>query len=386
MSISSLGYKSAKSAPECTTRTGMTYPSFIPVLVSAKASLFHRSRSCPGASTSTFQRLPVLSSPVNLPGCRLPFARGSSLTTLIASAVHAPLVPVATAAQSLAGDVLESFAAAVRGEWTGFEASFDGEGKPVKVENYYVPEEFIEWGIWPTGFISTHSVIVRGTTLYHKHFRSLPTVSHFGDHVELEDELTTFDVSGADPGFMAWADGSFSAGPAVVMTSHKSILDAWPVARMVLRHEGKAVHVLVKFDFAKHELADDVRVFVERYSCIFCDGADIEGCSGNTPGFSDEDPMRPHHLAGDWTVEGAPQPTKITRPKGGLSPVPNKHVYLPKGVDVGIHADSNSSEGGVAVHVGWLVDPATRIVMSRAFHGDGTVRMSYRHTETKVQQ
>jgi hypothetical protein len=306
-----------------------------------------------------------------------------SIFTSITLTAEVPLVAAATAARPLVGDALDAFSAAVRGEWSGFEASFNGQGKPVRVEDYYVPEEFVEWGIWPTGFISTHSVTVRGTTLFHKHFRSLPTVSHFGDMVELEDDVKMYDVSGADAGFMAWTDGSFAAGPAMVVTTRKSILDDWPVAHMVLRHDGKAVHAYLKFDFTRSEFVDNVRIFVEKYSCIYCDGADIEGCSGAVSGFSEEDPMSPEHLAGDWSVVAAPEKTVVSRPSGGPAAEQNKHIYLPQGIDVSVYPDSNSGNGGVALHVGWLVNPATRVVMSRSFNGDGSVRASYRHVETR---
>jgi hypothetical protein len=46
-----------------------------------------------------------------------------------------------------------AFGEAVKGEWVGFEADFDPDtGAALTVPNYYIPEEFEQWGLLPVGF------------------------------------------------------------------------------------------------------------------------------------------------------------------------------------------------------------------------------------------
>jgi hypothetical protein len=272
-----------------------------------------------------------------------------------------------------------AFAKAVAGEWTGFEAKFDPDtGEPQVIPNYYIPDDFVEWGMKPVGFESVHSVILRGTALYHKHFRVLPCVSHFGDHVDLEENLTLFQVA-EDPGFLAFPNGSFSAGDARVVTEQLSMLDKTPSAYMVLRHEGHAVHVDVKFNFAKRELKDELRVIKEKYTCIYCDGADIDGSSGYVEGWCSDLASHPENLAGEW--HSSADGSRIDRSKGGPLPDARKQLYLPHGIDVSLNA---TADDGVDVCVGWLVESGKRIVLTRSYKSDGALDTSTLFMEHRV--
>lgn len=277
-----------------------------------------------------------------------------------------------------------AFGEAVVGEWAGFEAEFDPKtSEPVVIPNYCIPEEFVEWNMMPLGFETNHSVILRGTNLYHKHFRILPAVSHFGDHVDLEEKLTVFDVVG-DAGFLAFPDGSFSAGPSSVMTEHKSLLDPWPKAHLVLRNNGVAVHAHVTFDFQEAVFVENLRVVIEKYSCRHCDGGDIAGSSGYVEGWSAGEALDPAQLAGEWIIaasDSVEHANVISRPNGGPPKTPHKHLYLPEGIDISI--EKNGS-GEVAVHLAWLALPNNRIVLTRSYTPDGSLRNSYRLVESKI--
>lgn len=226
----------------------------------------------------------------------------------------------------------------------------------------------------PKGFECTNSVILRGTRLFDKHFRVLPCVSLFGDHVEAEESLEVTDVS-EHAGLFAFSDGSFTTGPADVQTTHESLLDKWPKAKLVLRVGQKSVRVELKFDFAKAELVDFMDVTVEKWDCIHCDGANMEGSSGYIEGWVTGERLSPEQLQGAWTS------TDPGGPCGGGPPEPKKHLYLPNGIDVAVREVDG---GGRGLIVGWLVDHSTRVVLSRFYDAGGSVSSSERHIETKA--
>lgn len=226
----------------------------------------------------------------------------------------------------------------------------------------------------PKGFECTNSVILRGTRLFDKHFRVLPCVSLFGDHVEAEEDLQITDVI-EDDGLFVFGDGSFTAGRGTVTTTRDSLLDKWPSAKLVLRVGQKSLRVELKFDFAKAELVESMDVTVEAWDCVHCDGANMEGSSGYIEGWVSGERLEPGELEGNWAVTD-PSGRSDTGPTQ-----PRKHLYLPNGIDVAI---SEVGGGGRCLRVGWLVDASTRILLTRSYDANGVVIASERHIETKA--
>lgn len=300
---------------------------------------------------------------------------------------RAPRAPRATlirAGSPPSAAEVEAFAEAIRGEWPGYEGTFDVQtGRATPVPDYYIPEQFAEWGLVPHGFESNHSITVRGTTLYRKFFRVLPAVSLFADHVDLEEDLSALDIA-AEPALHVFPDGAFAAGPSPVCVAKTSALQKWPRVELCLRDPRDdrrvALHVHCSFDFEKRQLVREIRAVREQYSCIYCDGADIEGSSGYVEGWVIGPAGAPDALRGEWRVVGGSEERVITR-EAGAPESPAKQLYLPDGVDVGVTDDEN---GGLVVHAGWLVDDATRVVMRRGFAADGSVRYSERLVEHRV--
>lgn len=282
--------------------------------------------------------------------------------------------------------VLAAFAEEVLGEWTGYEGVFCSEtGSVLPVPDYYIPDEFVEWGLVPKGFASNHSIIVRGETLYRKFFRVLPTVSVFADHVDLEENFVVTNIA-EESAMHIFPDGSFSGGPSPVCVERNSILDKWPAVDFCVRDprpgadNKQAVHVRFAFDFAAAAMVDNVTVIHEKHTCIYCDGADIEGSSGFVEGWVVEEPSAPEHLTGEWVVEG-PEEKAVARPDGGPLAQPGKQIYLPKGIDVAVERVKDGAN--IVARVGWLVEPDTRVVMTRSFDADGTVLSSQHCVEVR---
>lgn len=281
---------------------------------------------------------------------------------------------------------LEQFAERIRGEWSGYEGTFDVNTAEVQaLPESYIPEQFTEWGLVPHGYETNHSMIVRGTRLFKKFYRILPAVSSFSDHVDLEEDFTIANID-SEEGMHIFPDGSFSSGPQTVCIEKKSYFDKWPAVQMYLQdprpESRQAIHVSLKFNFETRQLVDELRVIHEKFSCIYCDGADIEGSSGYVEGWVSEDGISHEDLAGIWKVAGGSAESEtVERPSGGPPATPARQLYLPKGIDISTLEGQN---GGVVVQVGWLVDENTRIVLRRLFGKDGAVLLSEHAVEHRV--
>eukprot|EP00171_Calliarthron_tuberculosum_P013749 IDg13749t1 len=279
--------------------------------------------------------------------------------------------------EPLDSDRLAAFETHVRGEWTGYEADFDPvSGTPRDIPNYYIPEDFVAWGLSPKGFECTYSTIVRGSKYYRKFFRVLPAVALFADHVDLETSFEVVDMN-EEPASHCFEDGSFAGGPSPVKIAHASILDKWPCADMCVRAGKHAVHAKLKFDFENAKLVETVRVVREQYSCQYCDGADIEGSSGYVEGWAAQQKSTPAELAGEWTCDDG---TSVSRPNGGAPEVPAKCVYLPCGISVGVTRVAD----GVHAWLSWLTTPDERRVLTRHYNAQGEVVQSALVTETRA--
>lgn len=286
---------------------------------------------------------------------------------------------VVRTSDELSTERLQAFTESIRGEWVGYEADFDSENGQVKVvPDYYIPEDFTTWSLQPKGFECNHSTIVRGTKYYRKFMRVLPAVAVFADHVDLETTFDVIDIANS-PGTHCFHDGSYSGGPSPVKIMHKSLLDKWPLADLCLRdRQGKrGVHAKLTFDFENVQLVSDIRVVVEAYSCIYCDGADIEGSSGYVEGWSVEARSKPEDLSGTWSCDDG---TNVSRPDGGPPALPRRCLYLPSDISVGVDA----FDGGVRAWVGWVTAPNERRVLSRYYDSEGQATQSKLVTETRI--
>lgn len=280
-----------------------------------------------------------------------------------------------------ATDHLDRFAAAVRGEWRGYEGRFRADDARVKpVPDYYVPEEFSEWGVRPNGFETNHSIIVRGDKLFRKFLRILPSVSLFADHVDVEEDHVEIPLVSTDSiSTASFPDGSFITGAQRVEPKRESLLSKWPALLLSIQDPRsevrRAANVWVKFDFANGNFVDEVRVVVESWSDEFSDTPELEGSSGFVDGWVSEPNVDPKALTGNWHTED-----DLVIQDGSDNIATKEHgndemarLLLPNGLDLSLQRDDN-----LTVQVGWLVKDDLRIVLRRCFAPDGVVLSSQR--------
>lgn len=299
-----------------------------------------------------------------------------------------PQATIVGANEEVSSDKLDQFAAAVRGEWRGYEGRFHAQDATVQpIPDFYVPDEFSEWGVRPNGFETNHSTIVRKGTLYRKFLRVLPAVSLFADHVDVEEDNTQIQLTPTnDVSTAIFSDGSFVTGAARVAVRRESRLDKWPSILLSVQDprpdSRRAANVWVKFDFEHAKFVDNVRVVVENWADDFSDSPELEGSSGFVDGWVSESRTEPGALAGSWTED---EDDKVddsnarTITRSELSDDSMSRLLLPNGLDVSVH-----SNAGLTVQVGWLVDKDTRIIVSRRFSPDGVVEHSRRNVERRL--
>lgn len=182
-------------------------------------------------------------------------------------------------------------------------------------------------------------------------------------------------------GNCAFADGTFTVGKSSVLVKRESKLQKWPSVRFCVRDpregERRALHIKLKFDFEKACLAEDISIILEKWSCEYCDGADIDGSSGYLEGWAVEQSLDRAALRGMWAVEGGKQVER----RMGEAKEEGKQIYLPKGIDISIRRVGNE----LVVSVGWLVDGDSRVVLRRTYDEKGGFVGSERVVERRVQ-
>lgn len=304
-------------------------------------------------------------------------------------ALYTPRATLIGANERATSEQLDQFASAVRGEWRGYEGRFHAQNATVQpIPDYYVPDEFSEWGVRPNGFETNHSTIVRKDTLYRKFLRVLPTVTLFADHVDVEEDSTQILLTPTDDVSTAiFSDGSFVTGAPQVATRRESRLDKWPTLLLSVQDPRsnfrRSANVWVKLDFEHVKFADDVRVVIENWADEFSDSPELEGSSGFIDGWVSDSCTEPDVLAGRWVEDEGKDVGDngdrhvITR--SGHADEGMSRLLLPNGLDVSIH-----SHDGLTVQVGWLVDGDTRIIVCRRFAQDGAVEHSRRSVERRL--
>ncbi|CAN8068619.1 unnamed protein product [Agarophyton chilense] len=279
--------------------------------------------------------------------------------------------PPVVASLAFDNSTITSFTEQIKGEWTGYEGNFSPEtGKALPVPDYYVPEEFSEWGLRPLGFESNHSITVRSDKLYRKFFRVLPSVSLFADHVDAEEDFRCDTIG---DGLTVYYDGSFVNGKKALPTK-RSKLERAPRIEFRLSHpyeEKQAANVTLNVDFESACIVQEIRAVVEKWSCVYCDGADMDGSSGYIEGWVNGATGNPHELTGRWLRGDALfEREEGTQREGGA-------VFLPEGIDV---AFEERPDGGRTARAAWRIRDR-RVALQRIFDAEGNLVNTERFVE-----
>lgn len=287
-----------------------------------------------------------------------------------------------------------AFAAALDGEWNGFQAKVDPvTGAALKIPAIEVPDDFAEWNVHPVGYATTTSIKLRKAALYVKEFQLYPTIT-LDEIISCDQTLTIHDT--AADGFALFPSGAYAAGDASVPTVYKSILDAHPRAEVCLVDTGavpaageedlprERMAVRVSWEWATGAIVSPLVVTHENWYVRWCDGSMMEGASGFISGWPAEPATDAADLAGGWVPDGGGDAETVAT--DGL-------VLLPLGMSVRV---DKGADGGVVVEVGWLRSDAAgvrlgyapgagdrRLLLRRAYGPDGTL-LSTTHSMLQI--
>lgn len=279
-----------------------------------------------------------------------------------------------------------AFAAAVSGEWFGYECTFSVvTGSAQCIPEHYVPDEYRAWGVEIKGFECLTSSELRQGALRTKRTRVLPSVGCEADAVVPEISERFVNPFGL-PGSAGFDCGSYATGPVDLAADAR----AWSFSLTAPGEAGtkrsrvrvEAGDVLVGFG--------KLEVFVETWDAPFVDGVVLPGCGGEHVSFADGERVEANALVGTWEVEetayerdGAVWTRREKQIVVERDAEEAEHcigLELPKGVNVLAHDE----QAGAVVEAGWLVEPGLRVTVRREHRPDGEAVRCARRVERRL--
>lgn len=267
-----------------------------------------------------------------------------------------------------------------------FEPYFPCLSSTTASQDYYIPDEYREWGVDIPGFdtLTSTKCLANGDLLV-KRTRALPSVGCEADAVVpevSERTLAACDDCAVNGGF---ADGSMSCGPARMEEGSVAPFS------FTLAHPTSRSRVRVEF-CAGDAPTGELTMYVEKWDAEFCGGAILPGCGGAGQSFAGDAVLQPEkELTGTWEVrgveygfgegEGEPQERSYVLERTAATGRGEVTVALPKGVSVGF---TTGEDGERLVATAWLVDEGTRVVTRRVYGREGKLKSVMRAVETRT--
>ncbi|GAB0497993.1 hypothetical protein MMPV_009332 [Pyropia vietnamensis] len=343
--------------------------------------------------------------------------------TAAATATASSSAPTATPAgntsagvspKAVADTPAARFAAAIAGDWRGYESSFSvATGTASSIPAYLIPDEFRQWNVAVTGYETLTSSVVLPPSdeggpsiLETVRTRALPAVGCENDAVVPDASTFTAalpvseDGETATIGFSsgAYASGRTAGGPAAVwevcLLSPPGAFaeDDGQVDNAGIRAHRRRMRVLAGPLIG---VAGAVTLFAEGYFHTPSRGAVLPGCGGG----ADVEPLPDGSLegagepdagwvrtavesasaVGGWTVE--PAPVEQGPPAAGAI-----KLRLPRGVVLTVRDSSRDGDGGSgrSLGVAWEWAPGQRVGVERECDADGRTLRVTQFTEVHV--
>lgn len=250
---------------------------------------------------------------------------------------------------------------AIEGEWFGFEGTFGPDGKALPIPDRYVPDEFREWGVAPSGFDVVTSSRLKEGVLYVKRTRALPSVGCEADAVVPEVSISTYEGEGN----VGFSDGCVSCGPVEFGNA--------PSFTILTRGKQR-----VRLGFKVDAAIGNVTIILEKWGQEFCDGQVLPGCGGGDR-FVEEASSHVEDLLGAWDFDAEDvdicNQSGIQESSGSLNreKIEGHILLLPRGLSVRLVEEGKS----VLVESGWLCEN-TRTVVARLYEEGNLVKVSKR--------
>lgn len=308
------------------------------------------------------------------------------------------------------------FAAAIAGDWRGYESAFSvATGAASSIPAYLIPDEFRQWNVAVTGYETLTSSVVLPpsdgdggpSVLETVRTRALPAVGCENDAVVADAATFTAalplsaDGETATVGFSsgAYASGRTAGGPAAawevcLLSPPGAFADGdGQVDNAGIRAHRRRMRVIAgPLDGA----AGAVTLFAEGYFHTPSRGAVLPGCgggadveplpNGSVEGAGEPDagwartPVEVASAAGGWAVEPAATPAEGPPAAGVVK------LRLPRGVVLTVRDGGGGDDGGGGRSLGvlWEWAPGQRVGVERECDADGRTLRVTQFTEVRT--
>lgn len=177
-----------------------------------------------------------------------------------------------------------AFSEAASGEWDGVTASFDVDGKPKQLPEYYVPEAFREWGVELYDWQTQCSMLVQDEGMKYNIRRLMPTVGCEADAIAFTEECQE---SFASDNMIFNVDGSYSKAP-VGLDDANEYKSAAEHCITLPDPSGVRVRAIQNFKRTGQEKVwslMDIELHFEKRDGPYTGRRELAGCGGGMPAF-----------------------------------------------------------------------------------------------------
>lgn len=182
----------------------------------------------------------------------------------------------------------QSFAKSASGEWDGVSASFDRDGEPQQLPDYYVPEAYRDWGVklydWQTQ-CSMKTTETGG--LQYKLRRLMPTVGCEADAIAFTEEADViFPLSSGGTS----EDGSYCLAPVDLTSGSVQKSSVEYCFALNDNKRVRVVQILKRMGSDQRWQLSTIEVHSERYDGEYNGRRELAGCGGGMDPFAIESP------------------------------------------------------------------------------------------------
>lgn len=197
----------------------------------------------------------------------------------------------------------QSFSKSASGEWDGVSASFDRDGQPQQLPEYYVPEAYRDWGVklydWQTQ-CSMRTTDTGG--LQYKLRRLMPTVGCEADAIAFNEEADVVFPSRS----AAFSDtGSYCFAPIDINSASLQKANIEYCFALPTNKRVRVVQTLRRMGSQQRWQVSTIEVHHERYEGEYTGRRELAGCGGGMDPFATESPkLDCSELEGNWIGSG----------------------------------------------------------------------------------
>jgi len=195
------------------------------------------------------------------------------------------------------------FAEVSSGEWDGVSATFDAEGTPRELPEYYVPQAYRDWDVqlydWQTQCSMNCDVNGMSYTLR----KLMPTVGCEADAIAFtEDRTLGFQRDSSNFAFSA--DGKSTASPGKSMKD-SNVFECRAEHIIPIKEDRRVrmTHIFKKMGPDRVWTVHAVEVHIERRDGPFTGKRELAGCGGGMDAFAKREPVQIDELKGSqWFI------------------------------------------------------------------------------------